>query len=56
MGKLIYCRNILIFNSYEMAARIAMKKLDDIAETFVVDPANPEQLIQVAMTSLGSKM
>eukprot|EP00047_Mylnosiga_fluctuans_P000226 m.188743 g.188743 ORF g.188743 m.188743 type:complete len:542 (+) comp10032_c0_seq1:108-1733(+) len=47
---------IRIADGYEMAARVAIKKLDQIAETYVVDPANIEPLIQVAMTSLGSKI
>ncbi len=39
-----------------MAARIASKKLDQIAESYPVDLNDLEPLIQVAMTSLGSKM
>ena len=40
-----------------MAARIATKKLDEIADTYHVDlHGDLEPLIKVAMTSLGSKM
>lgn len=42
--------------SFEMAARIASKKLDAISERFPVDLSNTDNLVQVAMTSLGSKM
>eukprot|EP00048_Salpingoeca_helianthica_P014762 m.223410 g.223410 ORF g.223410 m.223410 type:complete len:538 (+) comp16247_c0_seq1:47-1660(+) len=47
---------IRIANGYEMAARIATKKLDEVAETFPIDIKDTENLIQVAMTSLGSKI
>jgi len=41
---------------YEMAARIAMKRLDEISESYPVDLKNTEPLVKVAMTTLGSKM
>lgn len=47
---------IRISDGYEMAAKIAVEKLDKISETFKVDLADPEPLIQLAMTTLGSKM
>lgn len=47
---------IRIADGYEMAAQIAVKELDGIAETFPIDLNNPEKLIETAMTTLGSKM
>ena len=47
---------IRISDGYEMAAKIAVNKLDAISETFQVDLKDPEPLIQLAMTTLGSKM
>lgn len=47
---------IRISDGYEIAAKIAVAKLDTISERFKVDLANPEPLIQLAMTTLGSKM
>jgi len=48
---------IRIADGYEMAARIATKKLDEIADTYHVDlHGDLEPLIKVAMTSLGSKI
>ena len=47
---------IRVADGYEMAARIAIQKLDDIADTFPVDPENPEKLIETAMTTLSSKI
>lgn len=47
---------IRISDGYEMAAKIATDKLDKISETFKVDLSNTEPLIQLAMTTLGSKM
>lgn len=47
---------IRVADGFEMAARVAVDRLDAIAETFTVDLANPENLIQTAMTTLGSKM
>lgn len=43
-------------SSYEMAARIALERLDKISEQFPVDPQNKEPLIETALTTLGSKM
>ena len=47
---------IRIADGYEMAARVATKHLDTVADIFSVDPNNLEPLIQSAMTTLGSKM
>lgn len=47
---------IRIADGYEMAAKIAAAKLDEISETFPVDLKDPEPLIQLAMTTLGSKI
>merc|ERR1711976_328459 len=47
---------IRIADGFELAARCAVKHLDSIAEKFVIDPKNPENLIQTAMTTLGSKI
>ncbi|XP_059162406.1 T-complex protein 1 subunit epsilon-like [Physella acuta] len=47
---------IRISDGYEMAAKIATDKLDKISETFKVDLSDTEPLIQLAMTTLGSKI
>uniref|UniRef100_A0A0B6ZUU6 T-complex protein 1 subunit epsilon n=1 Tax=Arion vulgaris TaxID=1028688 RepID=A0A0B6ZUU6_9EUPU len=47
---------IRISDGYEMAAKIAVDKLDKISETFKVDLSDPEPLVQLAMTTLGSKI
>lgn len=47
---------IRIADGYEMAAKIAVDTLDGISDTFQVDLANPEPLIKLAMTTLGSKI
>jgi len=47
---------IRIADGFEMAAKHATDRLDVIAETFEIDHTNPEQLIQIAMTTLGSKI
>lgn len=47
---------IRIADGYESAMRVALKKLDEIADNFPIDVSNTESLIQVAMTTLGSKM
>ena len=47
---------IRISDGYEMAAKIATDKLDKISETFSVDLKDKEPLVQLAMTTLGSKM
>merc|ERR1719312_582132 len=36
--------------------RVSLDRLDEISESIEVDPSNPENLIQVAMTTLGSKI
>lgn len=47
---------IRITDGYEIAAKIAVDTLDKISDRFEVNLANPEPLIQLAMTTLGSKM
>ena len=47
---------IRIADGYEMAAKQAVDVLDKIGDTFQVDLNNPEPLIRLAMTTLGSKM
>ena len=39
-----------------MAAKHAVDHLDTIADKFEIDQSNPEQLIKIAMTTLGSKI
>jgi hypothetical protein len=39
-----------------MAARVAMERLDAIAETFPIDINDKERLVKTAMTTLGSKV
>ena len=47
---------IRIADGYEIAAGVALERLDQIGESFPVDPEMREPLIETAMTSLGSKM
>jgi len=47
---------IRVADGYEMAAKVAIDRLDEIAEIFEVDLENPEALIETAMTTLGSKI
>jgi len=47
---------IRIADGYEMAAKIAAAKLDTISETFEVNLKDPEPLINLAKTTLGSKI
>jgi len=47
---------IRIADGFEMAAKHAVDHLDVIADKFEIDQTNPEQLIQIAMTTLGSKI
>jgi len=47
---------IRVADGFEMAAKVAIERLDAIAEDFPVDLANPESLIETAMTTLGSKI
>lgn len=47
---------IRIADGYESAMRVALQRLDAIADDFPIDQSNTENLIQVAMTTLGSKM
>merc|ERR1712223_1753775 len=45
-----------IADGFELAAQAANENLDKIADKFELDPNNPENLIQTAMTTLGSKI
>jgi T-complex protein 1 subunit epsilon len=47
---------IRIADGFELAAKCAVQHLDKIADKFELDPANPENLIKTAMTTLGSKI
>lgn len=47
---------IRIADGFELAARCAVKHLDEIATPYPIDPENLEPLIKVAMTTLGSKI
>jgi len=47
---------IRIADGYEMAAKVAIARLDEIADSFPVDLENPTSLIETAMTTLGSKI
>lgn len=39
-----------------MALKVALNRLDEIAETFPVSRDNTEPLVETALTTLGSKM
>ncbi len=47
---------IRVADGYELAAKIALDRLEEISDSFPVDAADTESLVQTAMTSLGSKM
>ncbi|XP_033624219.1 T-complex protein 1 subunit epsilon-like [Asterias rubens] len=47
---------IRIADGYEMAARKAVQRLEEIKEAFVVSKDHLEPLIETAMTTLGSKI
>jgi len=47
---------IRIADGFELAAQCAVKHLDEVADKFEIDKKNPENLVQVAMTTLGSKI
>merc|ERR1712110_707927 len=47
---------IRIADGFEMAAKHAVDHLYVIADKFEIDHTNPEQLIKIAMTTLGSKI
>ncbi|OXU27840.1 hypothetical protein TSAR_001387 [Trichomalopsis sarcophagae] len=47
---------IRIADGFELAAQCAIDHLNEISESFPVDPNNLEPLIKVAMTTLGSKI
>ena len=47
---------IRIADGFELAAKHAVDHLDTIADKFEIDPSNPDNLIKMAMTTLGSKI
>lgn len=47
---------IRIADGFELAAQCAIKHLDSVAEPFPISRENKEPLIEVAMTTLGSKI
>ena len=47
---------IRVADGYEMAAKVACEHLEKISEDFTVSPKDREDLIRLAMTTLGSKM
>jgi len=47
---------IRIADGFELAAQCAIKNLEKIADEFKVDPANTENLVRTAKTTLGSKI
>ncbi|XP_004227340.2 T-complex protein 1 subunit epsilon-like [Ciona intestinalis] len=47
---------IRIADGYESAMHVALKRLSDIADDFPVDKNDTNSLVQVAMTTLGSKI
>merc|ERR1712142_913506 len=47
---------IRIIDGYEAGLKVALKRLEKISEKFDVNPNDPENLVQVAMTTLGSKI
>jgi T-complex protein 1 subunit epsilon len=47
---------IRIADGFEMAAKCAIKNLEKIADTYVIDPAHTENLVKTAKTTLGSKI
>merc|ERR1712200_256948 len=47
---------IRIADGFELASQCAIKNLDAIADTFNIDPANTDNLVRTAKTTLGSKI
>ena len=47
---------IRVADGYEIAAHLALQRLDDISEDFPVNSEDLEPLVRTAMTTLGSKM
>ena len=47
---------IRIADGYDMALKVALDRLDEIAEAFPVSKDNTEPLVETALTTLGSKM
>merc|ERR1739838_683163 len=47
---------IRIADGFELASQCAIKNLEKIADEFKIDPANKENLVKTAKTTLGSKI
>ena len=47
---------IRIADGYDMAAKVALKRLDEISEEYPVSKDDTQPLIRTAMTTLSSKM
>ena len=47
---------IRIADGFELAAKCAIEHLEKVADEFKLDPSKPENLVQTAMTTLGSKI
>merc|ERR1739838_696577 len=47
---------IRIADGFELAAQCAIKNLETIADDYTIDPANKENLVKTAKTTLGSKI
>ncbi|XP_061174829.1 T-complex protein 1 subunit epsilon-like isoform X2 [Saccostrea echinata] len=47
---------IRVADGYEMAAKVACEHLEKISEEFTVSPKDKEDLVRLAMTTLGSKI
>ena len=47
---------IRIADGFELAAQCAIKNLETIADIYTIDPANKENLVKTAKTTLGSKI
>ncbi len=47
---------IRVADGYEIAAHIALGRLDSISDDFPVNAEDRETLVRTAMTTLGSKM
>merc|ERR1712051_449719 len=47
---------IRIADGFELAAQCSIKNLETIADVYTIDPANKENLVKTAKTTLGSKI
>ncbi|XP_062615502.1 T-complex protein 1 subunit epsilon-like [Saccostrea cucullata] len=47
---------IRVADGYEMAAKVACEHLEKVSEEFTVSPKDKEDLVRLAMTTLGSKI